>query len=742
MRKPAYSPVILAGHLRVHIGILPGCGQHEGLFEDIQQALNAGGLVVRASPVPEDWPGSFPPMPPGFAANANLSDASLLATLLHLRPALVVVPTLNPLFKSSAEREAFLGNIAQLLQAGIKVTTTLDLIAVDLIADLLNPTYNWPENARIPPTWLRLHVDDYVVHDLPPTLIQQRFYANKLPLPPHIAVQNLALNNLANLSRLRSALFGMVGAHVTDQVRATNPNLQEVQLYLNKNNWQVYAQKLLATLGLMAILIISLHQFWLRGYLSTSTVMLILLGSTIATNLARSTSIALLAMAQGTAALTYLFTAPYGNLLMDNPQDVLTIGAFVFINCIVCWLAGNERQNEANTYQATMHSMAILRLGHDLAQADNLDDVISLSLNNLMRTARLKGFVVLCPNMADEGTWQWYPPTYLDQNELSLLKQSLTNNHIQRASRNGQHIFIPLRLEQQTIGAIGVRTDPASTVDLSQTSIMFWRDYSNLMAGAIVRHQAKTAHSDAMHQAERESLRSTLLSAISHDLKTPLVSIIGGLSTLQHAGEGLPAADRQDLLGNALAEAERLHAIIHNVLQLTKLEAGGFTPAMVDVDLVDTVTDVVTRFQTTHPEVTVSLDCPDNLRAVQGDPLLLSQVCQNIVENAARYAGEKARITIKVKNPAPHTIAVSFTDNGPGLPTGSETKIFDKFYRIEQSDNRTAGSGLGLTICRLIARAHGGDVTAANRTDGRKGAVFTLTLPGEPTVTIKGAKAA
>lgn len=739
MRKPAYSPVVLAGHLRVHIGILPGCGQHEGLFEDIQQTLNAGGLVVRASPVPEGWPGSFPPMPPGFQPTANISDPALLATLLHLKPALVVIPTLNPLFGSAPEREAFFANLAQLLQAGLKVTATLDLVAVDLIADFLNPTYHWPEHARVPPTWLRLHVNDYVVHDLPPNLIQQRFYANKLPLPPHIAVQNLALNNLANLSRLRSALFGMVGAHVTDQVRATNPNLQEIKLRLSANSWQVYVQKLLATLGLLAIFIILLHQVWLRGYLSTSAVMLLLLGSVVTSNVTRSTFIPLLTTILGALALIYLFMEPYATLFISNPQDVLAIGTFVFIGSIACWLASAQRQHEASTYQATMHSMAILRLGHDLAQAENLDDVIALSLNNLMRTARLKGFVVLCPSMNDESSWQWYPATPLNQTEHSLLKQSLTNNHIQRATRNGQHIFIPLRLEQQTIGAIGVLTDTIGTLDLTQTSILFWRDYSNLMAGAIMRHQARAAQSSATHQAERESLRSTLLSAISHDLKTPLVSIIGGLSTLRHAGDGLPLADRQELLANAQTEAERLHAIIHNVLELTRLEAAGFTPALVDVDLVDTITDVANRFHHAQPGVSVTLECPDNLRIVQGDALLMGQVCQNIIENAARYAGPKCKISIKVKAPAPHTIAVSFTDNGPGLPAGSEEKIFDKFYRIEQADHRTAGSGLGLTICRLIARAHNGDITAANRADGHKGAVFTLTLPGEPTLSIKGA---
>jgi two-component system, OmpR family, sensor histidine kinase KdpD len=217
-----------------------------------------------------------------------------------------------------------------------------------------------------------------------------------------------------------------------------------------------------------------------------------------------------------------------------------------------------------------------------------------------------------------------------------------------------------------------------------------------------------------------------LLSSVSHDLKTPLVGIIGSLSTLEQVGDGLPSSERHELVNSARTEAERLHHIIHNLLELTKLESGHLQPNRETAEIGPLISNVERRVQRTYPNFNLTLGGATEAE-VRVDPLLLEQVLYNLMDNAIKYSGSTA-LEMHVEDTNAESV-ITLEDHGKGIPEEFRERVFDKFYRLEQTDKRTAGSGLGLAICRAIVRAHGGHIKLGERKDSTSGLRVTITLP-------------
>jgi two-component system sensor histidine kinase KdpD len=225
--------------------------------------------------------------------------------------------------------------------------------------------------------------------------------------------------------------------------------------------------------------------------------------------------------------------------------------------------------------------------------------------------------------------------------------------------------------------------------------------------------------------AETEKLRTALLTSISHDLRTPLASILGSASSLKQYRSQLSDTDQAELLGTIQEEAERLNRFIANLLDMTRLESGALAPNLELIDLGDVVGSVLRRAPL--KQHMVSLDLEPGLPMLRLDPVLFEQVLFNILDNAAKYAPPGTAVTLRARALA-GTVIIQIQDEGPGLPEEERERVFDKFYRVRAADRKRAGTGLGLAIARGFMEAMGGTITAANRSDG-SGAVFTLTLP-------------
>lgn len=236
-----------------------------------------------------------------------------------------------------------------------------------------------------------------------------------------------------------------------------------------------------------------------------------------------------------------------------------------------------------------------------------------------------------------------------------------------------------------------------------------------------VRDESEATH-EAKRIVEREKLRNSLLSSVSHDLRTPLAIITGTASALLDAR--VEPALRSELTRTVLTEAERLNRLVRNLLDMTRLDAGAVEPNKEWQAIEETVGAALARVDLGDRPVTTELAA--DLPLVAYDPILLQQVLVNLLENAAKYTPAGTAITITARA-LEDAIEVAVADRGPGLPAGEEQRIFDKFYRAEKG--RGGGVGLGLTICEGVIVAHRGTISAQNRPGG--GAAFRFTLPIE-----------
>jgi two-component system sensor histidine kinase KdpD len=238
-----------------------------------------------------------------------------------------------------------------------------------------------------------------------------------------------------------------------------------------------------------------------------------------------------------------------------------------------------------------------------------------------------------------------------------------------------------------------------------------------------VREQAEAAER-IRADAEAERLRHTLLSSVSHDLRTPLAAITGAASALLREGV-LDAETRRDLLETISEESHRLDRLVTNLLDMTRMEAGPLRLRREWLPVEEVVGSALVRMEPRLAPARVETLLPDDLPLVSVDPVLVEQLLVNLLENVVKYAGPDSRVRVAARAERAAVI-VEIQDDGPGLPHGAEDRIFEKFYR---GPSRERGFGLGLAICRAIVTAHGGRIWGESASP--HGAVIRFTLPVE-----------
>jgi two-component system sensor histidine kinase KdpD len=295
-------------------------------------------------------------------------------------------------------------------------------------------------------------------------------------------------------------------------------------------------------------------------------------------------------------------------------------------------------------------------------------------------------------------------------------------------------LCVPLRTLVDVLAVLAIRVPPGSTLRPEQ------RDFVDALCPQVALALERVKLADdarrAAVRAEAEALRSSLLSAVSHDVRTPLAAITGAVTALRDDAT-LDGATRRDLVETACEEAARLARLVSNVLDVTRLEAGAVHPRREWVPLVEIVGAALTRLERPLAGRPVTAALPDDLPLAFVDPVLLEQVLLNLVENAVKYTPAGSEIEIRAAR-AEGALVVEVADRGPGLPPGDEERVFARFQRGAHPG--VAGDGLGLPIARAIARVHGGDLEARRRPGG--GAVFRLSLPLESAPDAPGAGAA
>jgi len=292
-----------------------------------------------------------------------------------------------------------------------------------------------------------------------------------------------------------------------------------------------------------------------------------------------------------------------------------------------------------------------------------------------------------------------------------------------------QFQFRPLPSSQGRVGVVGF--DPGSDDDaLPSATESALQSFIDQAAIAMERTTLVEQAARAETAAETERLRAALLSSISHDLRTPLASIVGSVTSLRQLGERMSSEDRRDLLATIEEEAGRLSRFVSNLLDMTKLEAGALDIRRDWVDIGDAVRGAAARARKSFPRRKVELNVPDGLPLVRGDATLLEQVVFNLLDNAHKYSGPQSMTRIAARR-AGDTVEVAVSDDGVGIPPEALEKVFDKFYRVAGSDGRAPGTGLGLSICAGLVKGMGGAIRAESPIARSRGTRITVTLPVE-----------
>jgi two-component system sensor histidine kinase KdpD len=290
-------------------------------------------------------------------------------------------------------------------------------------------------------------------------------------------------------------------------------------------------------------------------------------------------------------------------------------------------------------------------------------------------------------------------------------------------------LYVPLLGSRGTVGVLGLRSGDLRSLHAPERLHQL-ETFAGQTALAIERARLAEDAEQAQVRAETERLRNSLLSSVSHDLRTPLASITGAASTLLEAGEQLDAATRRDLLEALHEESDRLNRLVQNLLEMTRLEAGALVPRTAWHSVEEVVGAALGRFGKALADRPVTTRIPADLPLVPMDDVLIEQVLINVIDNAIKYTPAGSPIEIGAED-GDGSVVVEVADRGPGLPPGDERLIFEKFHRSGPAPS-ARGAGLGLAICDGIVRAHGGRIWAENRPGGGVSIRFALPVKDVP----------
>ena len=284
-------------------------------------------------------------------------------------------------------------------------------------------------------------------------------------------------------------------------------------------------------------------------------------------------------------------------------------------------------------------------------------------------------------------------------------------------------VLAPLQLGGRSIGALAIsRTEPSS---FSQVEIDLVTLLGRLVATTVQNLRTYEAERATVEELRRLSaLRADFVSLVSHELRTPMAAVIGSARTLQHRWRELRPDQRESFLAVIADETTRLSALVGDVLDTSRIEAGTFGYAFAEVDLANVVRDSVAAAGVGQDEVRLTSELPPALPAVRGDAERLRQLVDNLISNAIKYSDSGGEVHIEARADDGHVV-VCVRDTGPGIAPEHQAQIFEKFGRVAGTDK--PGTGLGLFLSRSFAEAHGGSL-AVDSAPG-EGAVFTLTLP-------------
>jgi two-component system, OmpR family, sensor histidine kinase KdpD len=476
----------------------------------------------------------------------------------------------------------------------------------------------------------------------------------------------------------------------------------------------------------------------LKQFIDVQSISLVFLTSVLTSAIAWGLWPSLFAAILSMLAYNFFFLPPLYTFTVGDPENVLALFFFLIVAVLVSNLTARTRSQVLTARSRAKTTAELYAFSRKVAGTGTLDDLLWATAYQISSMLKVRT-VLLLPAKEGGGleVASGYPPEdQLDAADMAAASWTWEHNHPAGRGADtlpgGKRLFLPLRTGSGPVGVIGIDRDTPGPL-LTPDERRLLDALCDQAAVAIERISLAKGLDEARVLAETERLRAALLTSISHDLRTPLASILGTVSSLRSFPEKYSAAEREELLATLQEEAERLNRFVSNLLDMTRLESGAIELKLELIDVAEIVGSALQRAGNVLAGHRVDVNIEPALPMLRLDAVLFEQVMFNLLDNAAKYSPSGSRIDIRATRDG-ELIEIEVVDEGPGIPPADLERIFGKFYRVQAQDRRRAGTGLGLAICRGFVEALGGWIEARNRRD-RSGAVLTIRMPVVPELT-------
>ncbi len=423
----------------------------------------------------------------------------------------------------------------------------------------------------------------------------------------------------------------------------------------------------------------------------------------------------------------YFFIPPLFTFHIARVEDGLMFFMYFLISSVSGYLTSKIRTQQMFLRQKEERTSALYTLAKELSTANNIDDIVSTAVRNIQKIFTADVAVILHDTEEKLKTISHKTGTFfVDQSEWHIANWVYINGQIAGRFTNTLSscpaTFYPLKSKSSRSGVLGIRTKDSRGFLAEQENLL--ETFITQIADAFERENLNIIAQKSMVSYESEKLYKTLFNSISHELKTPITTIIGAVGSLND-----PKILKNDLLLNELQKeidlaANRLNRLVENLLDMARLESGNLKLKLDWHSVSDLINSIMNRTESEAAGRKIILRIQDDLPLFKFDFGLIEQALLNVLHNSLEYSPSNSEILIEVRRESSNCI-INISDKGKGFPEETLEKLFDKFYRIPGT--KAGGTGLGLSISKGFIEAHGGTINASNRASG--GAVFSISIP-------------
>lgn len=427
------------------------------------------------------------------------------------------------------------------------------------------------------------------------------------------------------------------------------------------------------------------------------------------------------------AAFDFFCVPPYLTFIVAEFQYTLTLIGMLAVAIVISTQAARLRDHTRDASGREARADALYRLSRNLAAQSGVFETAraAAALAEEVFGTRVLIFLPEGDRISFQKRTSEQLP--LPRSEETVAQRALDEGrragHRTEVHPNASALYLPMRGTRASFGVLAVLPDAQGRIFSPEQQQML-DVFATQTALAMERTLSRRSEEESRFHMQTEQMRSSLLSAVSHDLRTPLASITGAASTLRSQGERLPPETRDELLESISEETERLSRLVGNLLDMTRFESGNVDLRRDFYPLEEIVGAALHRMERQLAGRSVHTELSETLPMLFVDDVLIGQVLWNLLDNAVKYTPAGTPIEIAGYS-EPGVVVVEVRDRGPGIPEGEEERMFEKFRRGRSDGVR--GAGLGLPICRAIVEAHRGSIRGLARSGG--GAIIQVRLP-------------